>query len=176
MGEIKSTLDLVMERTRHLTLSDEEKIRQRTADFEKRLQGLLQQYADGALDTDIFGERMTGLQAEMQIADRRMVVTGVIRRIDPDGDHGLWLTLLGQEAPDLCQPLDNILEGHRRQRAELLAVGQQDQLDRLANAFGISGTAVTPNPSQDPACRERLVQLKQATQTQLAAVLDSTAG
>ena len=36
MGEIKSTLDLVMEKTRHLTASDEEKKAQKKAEIEKQ--------------------------------------------------------------------------------------------------------------------------------------------
>ena len=49
MGEIKSTLDLVMEKTRHLTLSQEEKEEQKHIEVDKRLKGLLQKYQDNLL-------------------------------------------------------------------------------------------------------------------------------
>ena len=39
MTEIKSTLDLVMEKTRHLILSDEEKQEQKENEFKKKLKG-----------------------------------------------------------------------------------------------------------------------------------------
>ena len=52
MGEIKSTLDLVMEKTKHLSLSDEEKQNQKNSEIEKRVNGLLQKCRDQILSTD----------------------------------------------------------------------------------------------------------------------------
>ena len=69
MAEIKSTLDLVMERTKHLTMSSEERVGQQQKDFEKKLQGVLQQYADKVLAIDELMERVTGLQADFKIDD-----------------------------------------------------------------------------------------------------------
>ncbi len=46
MGEIKSTLDLVMDKTRHLTLSDEEKQEQKEKEFKKNLKGPTQKFQD----------------------------------------------------------------------------------------------------------------------------------
>ena len=46
MGEIKSTLDLVMDKTRHLTLSDEEKQEQKEKEFRKKLKGPAQKFQD----------------------------------------------------------------------------------------------------------------------------------
>ncbi len=175
MGEIKSTLDLVMERTRHLSLTDEEKKCQRTANYAKRLQGLLQQYEDGALCLEDLHNRAAVLQAELQIEARPMVVDGVMRRIDPDGDNTLWLALLDEVAPDIGKPLLSILEGHRLKQAEILAAGKLDQFDRLASRHGISGSAVLPNPQQDPTCRQHLSDLKQATQTRITALLRQAA-
>ena len=172
MGEIKSTLDLVMERTRHLSLTDEEKARQRTADYEQRLQGFLQQYADGALRLAELQNRVAELQAEMQIEDRQMVVAGVIGRIDPDGDNAPWLALLGQVAPEICEPLQNILEDHHLKQTDILAAGEQGQLERLDREHGISGSAVVPDSGADPVCRQQLTALSEATRARFEALLD----
>ena len=172
MGEIKSTLDLVMERTRHLSLSDEEKQRQKTAAFEKRLQGLLQQYADGAVSIDKLQERIVALETELQTADRQIVLAAVVKRIDPDRDNTHWIDLLAKEAPAFCGPLQASLDAYRKRRAELLAAGAQDQREGLARRHGIAGTAVVPNPRQDPTCQERLAALKKETQTGFEAILN----
>ena len=50
MGEIKSTLDIVLEKTKHLKLSQDEKRAQKSKEFEKRLMGLLQKYLDQLLN------------------------------------------------------------------------------------------------------------------------------
>lgn len=172
MGEIKSTLDLVMERTRHLSLSDEEKQRQQTAAFEKRLQGLLQQYADGAFSTDKLQERIAALESELQTTDRRIVLAAVVKRVDPDRDNARWIDLLAKAAPAVCGPLQTSLDAYRTRRAELLAAGAQDQREGLARRHGIAGAAVVPNPRQDPACQARLDALRKETQTGFEALID----
>ena len=172
MGEIKSTLDLVMERTRHLSLSDEERKRQRASEFEKRLQGLLQQYADGALNLEALEERTAALQAEMNIEDRQVVIAGVVQRIDPDDDNAPWLALLGRESSVLSEWVQGILDDHRLQQADMLAVETQGQLARLHREHDISGTAVVSNPGADPACRQRLAALKDEARAQLEMLID----
>ena len=109
MGEIKSTLDLVMERTRHLSMSAEEKAHQQQADFAKRLQGLLQQYADGAMDVERLRDRISAIQAGLNMTDQEPVLTAIIERIDPEKDNQPWLALLTNLAPAISQPLDEIL-------------------------------------------------------------------
>jgi len=52
MGEIKSTLDLVMEKTRHLTLSAEEKIDREKEEAKKGLNGFLQKYKDNVINLE----------------------------------------------------------------------------------------------------------------------------
>ena len=175
MGEIKSTLDLVMARTRHLSMTAEEKRSQQQAEFEKRLKGLLQQYADGTLTVEKTGERFTVLQSEMQTKDLKMLLIAVLRRIDPDRDNIRWLDLLAQEAPALCPPLQAILENYRRQSDDLMTSAGKEQLDRLARDHDISGTAVRCNPDHDPACRERLVALGEKARVQLEALVDQHA-
>jgi hypothetical protein len=170
MGEIKSTLDLVMERTRHLSLSTEEKEKQRREDFEKRLQGLLQQYADGALTVGGLRDKMHTLQTEMKIEDRQFMARAVLGRLDPDGDNAHWLALLENLAPEACAPLGDIFEYHRRQQANLLQKGQEALGRELSERDGIGGSAVVPNPLKNTTCQQGLADLRQATLDQINAI------
>ena len=52
MAEIKSTLDLVMEKTKHLSLNDEEKLTQTNSAMEKRVSGVLKKCQDQILSRD----------------------------------------------------------------------------------------------------------------------------
>ena len=54
MAEIKSTLDLVMEKTKNLSLSSEERQAQKSKEIESRIRGLLQKFKDQALSADKF--------------------------------------------------------------------------------------------------------------------------
>ena len=172
MGEIKSTLDLVMERTRHLSLSDEEKVRQHKEDFRKRLQGLLQRYADGALSVEDLREKIKALQAELKVDDPMVALTAMVGRMDPDRDNRTWLDLLAEFAPAVCGSLDAALQVYRRQRDDSLLEGAERLRSRLAQDHGISGTAVAPNPYKDPDCQAHLARLRQQAKSRLAAIVD----
>ena len=163
MGEIKSTLDLVMERTRHLSLTPEEKARQRKVDFEKRLLGLLQQYKDEKLSVQELLARIEKLQNETVTEDAQLVLAIVCKRIDPDEDNRAWIALLASLAPQCTKPLDDALAHHRDQKAHLLLTAKQKSVDRLAREYAIHGSAVLPDPEQDEDCRQDLKALRETT-------------
>ncbi|MCG6895421.1 MAG: hypothetical protein LJE65_17600 [Desulfobacteraceae bacterium] len=172
MGEIKSTMDLVMERTRHLSMSEEERAQHKKEDFRKRLQGLLQRYEDGSLSVDAVQQRFASLQGELGQSDRRPLIEAVLRRMEPDRDNRHWLELLKTMEPSVCGPLEETLTEHRRRRAERLKAGRQRMRERLARDFGIEGSAVVPNPRRDPECRESLSALGRDTQSRIEAVFE----
>ena len=174
MGEIKSTLDLVMERTRHLSLSDEEKTHQHKEDFQKRLQGHLQRYADGVLTVEGLKEGIEALQAELKVDDPTLPVSAMVDRMDPDRDNRSWLDLLAAFAPDVCGSVEAALEAYRRQRDDSLLEGAARLRDRLAQDHGISGAAVAPNPRKDPDCQTQLARLRQQAKSRLAALVDES--
>jgi len=174
MGEIKSTLDLVMERTRHLALSEEEKEAHQREDFAKRLQGLLQQYADGAMAVDELRDRMAALEAAAGISGHKLSVEAVGRRIDPGHDNERWLALLEHLAPGIGRPLQDILAAFEADQAALLQTGQEQFGDRLARDHGIAGTAVVPNPRKDPAIQKHLRALKDDTADQVERLVQKT--
>lgn len=149
MAEIKSTLDLVMERTKHLTMSTEEKTGQRKMDFEKKLNGLLQQYADKALSVEELMEKVTGLQTHLPTEDHSLPVSAVIRRIRPGRDNTHWLSLVMQMAPDALRPLEDALADYRDKDANLARQGEQRFLKKLDRDHAIHGAAVAPNLCKD---------------------------
>jgi len=169
MGEIKSTLDLVMERTRHLSMSTQEKLQQRQANFAKRLQGLLQQYADGAMAVNRLRDRINALQAEFSMTDREPVLTAIIERIDPEKDNQSWLALLADLAPAIGQALEKVIETFQKEKAALVQVSGQRLGEAIARRHGISGSAVVPNPTTDSDFVEQLAQLRQITHARLKA-------
>ena len=176
MGEIKSTLDLVMEKTRNLSLSPEEKETQQKADFEKRLQGLLQQYADNMETVDSLQERISTLQAELDVSDSRLLIETVFKRIDPDRDNQQWLALLHRMVPDALEPVQDSLAEYARRRDDLIETTGRRLLDQLAQDHEIGGTAVLPNPVHDSGYQKNLERLKQRTQTQIDAVFQQFIG
>jgi hypothetical protein len=172
MGEIKSTLELVMERTRHLSLSDEDRACQQEADFDKRLRGLLQQYADGVLTIDTLKDRIGSLRTELDVDGRRGLVAGIVSRIDPDQDNRRWLDLLGVTDPALGHHLEKILFDYSCRKGETLQKKEDQLRERLASQHAIAGPAVVPNTLKDRTCRAALVALRQQALDQLEAVVN----
>ena len=172
MGEIKSTLDLVMERTRHLSQSEEEKTRQRREDYGKRLQGLLQQYTDGILSKDALQDRMGALRSALKVNDQHALMTSIVGRIDPDRDNRRWLELMDTTAPSLRHPLEDILTDFSHRKRETLQKSEDRLRERLVSQHGIAGPAVVPNPLKDRTCRADLAALRQQALDQLEAAAD----
>ena len=68
MAEIKSTLDLVMEKTKNLSLSSEERQAQKSKEIESRLRGLLQKFKDQALSADKFKSEYQKLKKDYNLS------------------------------------------------------------------------------------------------------------
>ena len=176
MAEIKSTLDLVMERTKHLTMSTEERAGQQKKDFEKKLKGLLQQYADNILSIDELLEKITVLSKDRQIDDRKLVVSTVVQRIQPDLDNEHWLSLVGRLAPAVYTPLKEALADYRDKVAVLSKKGEQRLLERLARKYGIQGPAIVPNLLKYASHHAELSTLKNEIQTRIDESKDANNG
>jgi hypothetical protein len=170
MGEIKSAIELAMERTRHMSLSEEEKVQQHKDEFEKLLQGALQRYSDEAMSIDEFRDRISELQSELHITDHQLVIKAVFKRIDPNQDNECWLELLSVLAPLLRDSLQEILSDYHEQRSKLLQTAKTKTLEQLAQRHGITGTAIIPNPDKDTSYQHNMSVLKRETQSRIETI------
>lgn len=150
MGEIKSTLDLVMERTRNLTLSESEKRRLTRADAEKRLRGFIQKFVDGWMDADAVVQAWRDAAGEAADAHGALFVHAVVAQMAPDRDNGTWLDLLGRFCGAPIRELTPLMASHEQAVAAVKREMAGEYMARLADA-GISGTAVVPNLDADEA-------------------------
>jgi hypothetical protein len=171
MAEIKSTLDLVLERTGHLSLSAEEKAQQKREDFEKRLQGLLLQYEENTITLESLRQRIAAMEAELKIDRGQHLLWAVFKRIDPGEDNQCWLDLVAHVAPAVHDPLQKILSTYHNARADLAQSSDQRLRKHLAERNGIKGSAVIPNPEQDTRYAEGLSVLRTETFSKMDALL-----
>lgn len=150
MAEIKSTLDLVMERTKNLRFSEEEKQAQKAEDAKKALNGLIQQYLDQLLGEDELDTKITGLLKECQLADRSLLRDVILDKIDLDALDGPLPDLLA----GLCQSdISGFKELARSYRKALSSGREQHKAELKSNLqarYGITGSAVEPHVDADP--------------------------
>ena len=149
MGEIKSTLDLVMEKTSHLTLSPEEKQKQDLTEAKKAIKSLLQRYQDDLLSFEQLRDKLLHMQETSSI-DGVWMRNIILDRIDPDQDNSIWLDLLDKYFGFNITGLVSVLEEYRS------ALGQAEEKwcdklkETLETDYDIKGTAVVPNLESDP--------------------------
>ncbi len=172
MGEIKSTLDLVLERTRHLSLSPAEREAQRQREARGRIGGLLQQLLDQRLAAAEAASRLQGLLAELGLTDRTLVLGEAVDRIDPDADgtgHRRLFEVLRTVCGVETEGLARLLANHREIRDRAAGRRTDELRQRLAEGGRIAGTAVVPNLAADLFWRDQSAQLRKACVEKLAA-------
>ena len=168
MGEIKSTLDMIMEKTRGLTMSDEEKRAYRQKELEDKLRGLILKYMDGRMKLENFRMEFEAAGKDKKEAARRIVVKDLLQRIEPDGENNPILEALEQVGKIDCQPLCNLLDEYRDDPGGRGA--EQLQFLEILKEEGISGSAVIPNIKADPQYLQRMEERKADFQKKLDAL------
>jgi len=152
MGEIKSTLDLVMEKTKNLSLSDEEKQAQKQKEVESRVRGLLQKYLDGWLDNNQLKIEYESLKKDSGLSDDAVMINEIFSRLDPNVDNRNLLEVIAKCCRLDPAALETLLDDCRRCRREHdeAADARMAQLkEDLARTHAISGSAVVPNLETD---------------------------
>jgi hypothetical protein len=167
MGEIKSTLDLVMEKTKHLSLSAKEKAGQQRDTYEKRIKGFLQKYADGVLTLEEFQIQLKSIQESLVLSDVQPLIRNILHQVDPEQDNALWLDLLEIYMPPLKDPTQEILATYRQRQETLLQAGMQNYLQQLKSQHRIQGPAVIPNLERDQEIQQELMLMRKEARDKL---------
>ena len=94
MSEIKSTVDIVLEKTKHLTLSEDEKRAQKKKEARQNLAGLLQKYQDEVLDIHQLKDNLNKLREFSDFIDTHALVSEILNRIELDKDNRSFMVIL----------------------------------------------------------------------------------
>lgn len=156
MAEIKSTLELVMERTRNLSMSDEDKRDQAVKEFRNAVNGLALKYIEGKIDLAGFKTEFSSLEGGASAgAEAAAEIAG---RIDPVSDNGPLLDLIKKGLGFDIAGIEAVLSDFGRAADDEEAASAQRVMITLLQA-GISGSAVIPNPARDKGLTGRLDKL-----------------
>jgi hypothetical protein len=149
MGEIKSTLDLVMEKTRHLTLSQEEKEEQKHIEVNKKLQGLLQKYQDNLLKKEHLEKELDSLRKAYDLKVDKMLSRMLLDSLKIGHKNESLLELLNE----ICGLDVSGLEVLFHDFQDAVGFASEKRIKEikadLAEKRFISGSAVVPNPEAD---------------------------
>jgi len=149
MAEIKSTMDLIMEKTKGLTMTEEEKQAFREKEMAGKVKGLIGKYLDGVLDPARLKRDLIPLEEKDRDMARRLIRQEVLDHMEIDRDNEAALILLKDtgdlDIAALKSDLTRFAHDLKRERDRCESL-MMERLDRR----GISGSAVLPHVEADP--------------------------
>ncbi|MBN2122717.1 MAG: hypothetical protein JW821_00350 [Deltaproteobacteria bacterium] len=169
MGEIRSTMDIIMERARGLTMTEEEKREVREREMGASVKGLVQKYLDGARDMDGVRTEAVALQARDRDLTERLLRGEILGRMAPEGENLALLNLLEEVLGMDTGPLKAVVAEAKRETEKSREAAVRDLLKRLAKR-GISGSAVLPNLDSDPEWKRLNSELKRRFSEKIASL------
>ncbi len=151
MGEIKSTLELVMEKTKHLTLTEKEKTDQKYNEFNKNLKGLVQKFQDRLLNNERLNRELSILQKNYNVSEKNSLSDEIFGRLDLDQDNKRLFDLLNEICGLNVMKLESVFDEYQDTIRSKSQKKRDEIKENLAKKYFISGNAAVPNVEADSA-------------------------
>ncbi|MBT8490662.1 MAG: hypothetical protein KJN62_06420 [Deltaproteobacteria bacterium] len=148
MAEIKSTLDLIMEKTQSMTLSEEEKKEIRQQELSGKVKGWIRKYEDVVLNLKTIQSEIVKEDVSRQTELKKALQKEVLHLIEPDKDNSRFLQLLEEICGTGTDVIITMIHQFQTTIAAERAIVHKELNHRLEEK-GISGTAVIPSPYSD---------------------------
>ena len=144
MGEIKSTLDLVLEKTRNLTLSEEEKRDLAREELDKKIRGIVGKCLDDLLPSDRIREELESIESNEPDLPYKLFTVHLLAHVDLDVDISAILSALKEVVGSDPASLGVLQQEYKAEKEVTRSSFAEESLSEL-NKRGVSGSAVVPN-------------------------------
>jgi hypothetical protein len=168
VAEIKSTLDLVMERTKNLTLNAEEKQAQKQREIENRIKGLVQKLRDGLLSSNQLKREYESFKKDSDLSDDSLLVKEIQTRLDPDRDNQILLETLEVSCRLDTATIRANLKDYRDACHRAARERSAQLKEELAQNHSISGSAVLPDLDSDEQWQQTAQDLRRQFENRLS--------
>ncbi|MBW2094013.1 MAG: hypothetical protein JRI80_03920 [Deltaproteobacteria bacterium] len=165
MAEIRSTLDIIMEKTRGLTMTEEEKTVMRDRELEGKTRGLVQKYLDGAIPMATFRKEWDQWGKDQEKA-LPILTRMCIENVEPEEENARLFELL-QEVAGVDTGLLNRVLDRSREDLETKRLESRERIRKALAASGITGSAIFPNLEADPEWKETVSETRQKLRAEL---------
>ena len=171
MAEIKSTIDLIMERTKSLSASPQERESYQRQEREKRIRGLVQRLLDDNITLDgvkdeLDKDKKIGSAAE--VTD--LLKNALAGHVDPEADNERLFRFVNERVGTSLCMLREALTACSEEAASRKAVLAERQKKDLESR-GITGGAVLPNAEADPQWKARREEMQATCAKRFLAVI-----
>jgi hypothetical protein len=147
MAEIKSAIELAMERTKNLVMGEEEKRQLARKDLEDRMKAIMRRFLEGMIDQERFLDEYRDIKAEKG-EKRLLLVDLVIQGFEASVDNERLFDLIELVGEDAGSGLGREAQALRAGFESELKAREADIREGIVSrlqAMGISGSAVEPN-------------------------------
>lgn len=167
MGEIKSTLDLVMARTKHLTMTDEEKKAHQSEKIKQYLQGLIQKFQDQVVNLTQFEDAVEKYKKDSGGDVQTPLTEMLLHRIDLTADNAALLSLLEHVCRVDITLINKSIGSFQHSVNELRQTREKALRAHFSDTFHVAGSAVIPNLAKDEIWQSDYQRLMEAHQLNL---------
>ncbi len=169
MGEIRSTLDIIMEKAKGVQVTDEDRAAFMRREVEGKIRGLLQRYLDGVVNEERLQSEIEALGDDRHEVAMESLRRECLERMVLDGDNRALLDILAHVAVFDTEPVEGLLLQYRQDREKKRADRESVLREQLKNQ-GISGSAVVPNLKADPEWIDYLAEEKDRFHQRIASL------
>ncbi len=171
MAEIKSTLDIIMERAKGITVTEVEKAQFKRRDLEEKVRGLLHRALGGVMDLDRLSNQMAGIDNADRQAAMETLLQQCLGTLDLEGDNKPVLEIMERLLKVDTSPLKAILKGYRK-NLEKGKSASEEKIKKQLEKMGISGSAVVANVLAAPDWHRYISELKEKFLGDIDAIRD----
>jgi hypothetical protein len=172
MAEIKSTLDIIMEKAKKFSVTEEERQGFKRQELEGKIKGLVQKTIDGILDSQRFRVEVTALQAKDKDLVDQILKDEVVARIEVEVNSEALLAILENTAGSEKTAVKKTLADFAMKTAKQKDSRRKTLLESFKKK-GISGSAVVPNMDADPEWARVKAEMRRQLQEKIREQLKS---
>ncbi len=157
MGEIKSTLELAMERTRKLAITQEEKEEIKRRELLKKATGLSHRYMEGHVPLHEILREIERMTDQEKSKVKKVLLSQWMEALSLESDHERLFegieSLRGMKVSDLTEKFQLLVSEYQVERKKTEQDIERQAIEELRSE-GISGTAVVPQLEGNPKWKE----------------------
>ena len=159
MGEIKSTIDIIMEKTKGLTITEEDIGAFKKNEMEKKICGIMQKFLDGFMSMERLKKEIRGVENQYNEEARQIFIKECAGRIDLEEDNTPVLNALENMTGEKAIAFRTLLREFHKELEQQKKLREKELKDLLERQ-GISGSAVVPNLDADSEWNNYVTELK----------------
>ncbi len=172
MGEIKSTLDIIMEKTQNLTLTEEEKKDLRRMELAEKVKGWVLQYIDNRINQEIFKAELKKEGENDGAMLQELLKIELVESLRMDDGNEKVLDLMKDILNMNKDPFVNIIRDFQRE----VSVEKSKRLGKIKKMLterSIFGSAVIPNLTLDESWDAYYTELESVYKKRLHSITDN---